>query len=146
MRIYSIFHVKKKHQAFVYGRERLLFDLIQSSNTYEHAIHPTQEISYLCEPLDMVEIELIIQQQLGNSFSGIQTKDHQIFLMNEFKGEIQIDIFPYYIAVVCVGSRMLELDLFATLSKLSDCFIGFNKDEMECGWLKPLKFHSHERR
>jgi hypothetical protein len=140
MRVYSIFHVKKKHQSFVYGRERLLFELINDLKSEQNTFYPSQELVYLCELLPVEEIEEFIGQYLNNSFSAIHMKNHEIFLSNEFKGDLHIEIHPYYMVVTCVGSRMLELDLFATLSKFSTGFIGFNKNEMECGWLKPPKF------
>ncbi|WP_102692569.1 sporulation inhibitor of replication protein SirA [Rummeliibacillus pycnus] len=140
MRVYSIFHVKKKHQSFVYGRERLLFELINGLKTEQNAFYPSQELAYLCELLPIKEIEAFIEQYLYENFTAIHMKNHEIFLTNEFKGDLHIEIQPYYMVVTCVGSRMLELDLFATLSKISSCFIGFNKNEMECGWLKPPKF------
>lgn len=140
MRVYSIFHVKKKHQSFVYGRERLLFELINDLKSEQNTFYPSQELVYLCELLPVEEIEEFIGQYLNNNFSAIHMKNHEIFLSNEFKGDLHIEIHPYYMVVTCVGSRMLELDLFATLSKFSTGFIGFNKNEMECGWLKPPKF------
>lgn len=140
MRVYSIFHVKKKHQSFVYGRERLLFELIKDLKSEQNTFYPSQELVYLCELLPVEEIEEFIGQYLNNNFSAIHMKNHEIFLSNEFKGDLHIEIQPYYMVVTCVGSRMLELDLFATLSKFSTGFIGFNKNEMECGWLKPPKF------
>lgn len=140
MRVYSIFHVKKKHQSFVYGRERLLFELIKGLKTERNAFYPSQELAYLCELLPVKEIEAFIEQYLYKNFTAIHMKNHEIFLTNEFKGDLHIEIQPYYMVVTCVGSRMLELDLFATLSKISTGFIGFNKNEMECGWLKPPKF------
>ncbi|MBO2534684.1 MULTISPECIES: sporulation inhibitor of replication protein SirA [Rummeliibacillus] len=140
MRVYSIFHVKKKHQSFVYGRERLLFELINDLKSEKNALYPSQELTYLCELLPVEEIEDFIEQYLNKNFSAIHKKNHEIFLTNEFKGDLHIEIQPYYMVVTCVGSRMLELDLFAALSKISSGFIGFNKNEMECGWLKPPKF------
>lgn len=140
MRVYSIFHVKKKHQSFVYGRERLLFELIRDLKTDKNVLYPSKEIAYLCELLSIAEIERYMRQYLFKNFSTIRIKNHEIFLTNEFKGDLHIEIHPYYMVVTCVGSRMLELDLFATLSKISSGFIGFNKNEMECGWLKPPKF------
>lgn len=140
MRVYSIFHVKKRHQSFVYGRERLLFELINDLKSEQNTFYPSQELAYLCELLPVEEIEEFIGEYLTNNFSTIEMRNHEIFLANEFKGDLHIEIQPYYMVVTCVGSRMLELDLFATLSKFSTGFIGFNKNEMECGWLKPPKF------
>ncbi|RKJ07883.1 sporulation inhibitor of replication protein SirA, partial [Butyricicoccus sp. 1XD8-22] len=44
-----------------------------------------------------------------------------------------------YIEAVCEGSRMLDLDLFQSLGQINDSFLAFNKEEAECGWLKPIK-------
>lgn len=38
---------------------------------------------------------------------------------------------------------MLDLDLFHSLSQMNDSFIAFNKEEAECGWLKPVKHVSY---
>ncbi|MCM3315913.1 sporulation inhibitor of replication protein SirA [Rummeliibacillus stabekisii] len=140
MRVYSIFHIKPKHQSFIYGRERLLFELINGVKTNQNNFYPSQELAYLCETLPVDDIETSIEKHLHTSFSAINIKNHEIYLSNQFKGDLHIEIQPYYLNVYCIGSRMLELDLFATLSKISSGFIGFNKGEMECGWLKPPKF------
>ncbi len=47
------------------------------------------------------------------------------------------------ICVYCEGSRMLDLDLFQMLAKMSERFIAFNKQDNECGWLKPMKYTMH---
>ena len=47
------------------------------------------------------------------------------------------------IEAICEGSRMLDLDLFHSLSQMNDSFIAFNAEDSECGWLKPIKHASY---
>ena len=141
MRIYSIFNIKKQYQTFVFGRERMLLEMVATVDGV-HESSTKKQISYLCEPIGG-NIEGIIYKHLQKSFPNMRWIDDYLGFEHQLKGRIKIKVFEYYIEAICEGSRMLDLDLFQSLSKMNDSFLAFNKEELECGWLKPVKYASY---
>lgn len=141
MRVYSIFHIKREHQSFIFGRERMLLEMISTlEQTAESSV--SKELSYLCEPIEGKMLKDMIYKQLQKRFPTIDWIDDRLKFEHHLKGRIEMRVFPYHLEALCEGSRMLDLDLFQCLSQMNDSFIAFNKEEMECGWLKPMKYYS----
>lgn len=141
MRIYSIFNIKKQYQNFILGRERLLLEIVAMVDNKKESSAKSQ-LSYLCEPIEG-NVEGLIYQHLQKSFPEMQWVDDYLRFEHKLKGRIKIKVFEYYIEAICEGSRMLDLDLFQSLSQMNDSFLAFNKEEYECGWLKPVKSASY---
>lgn len=141
MRIYSIFHIKKEHQTFIFGRERMLLEMVSmSEQSAEPAV--TKELSYICEPVDEVSVQGVLYERLQTRFPTMHWTGDRLKFEHHLKGRIEMRVYHYYIEAVCEGSRMLDLDLFQSLSQMNDSLLAFNKREMECGWLKPMKYYS----
>lgn len=142
MRTYSIFHIKKRYQSFVFGRERMLLEMISTlDESNESSTH--KQISYLCESIEGSKVQEVIYEQLQNNFPNIQRVGEDLKFEHQIKGRLKLKIFTYHIEAICEGSRMLDLDLFHSLSQMNDCFLAFNQEEAECGWLKPIKYVSY---
>ncbi|WP_158582893.1 sporulation inhibitor of replication protein SirA [Ureibacillus yapensis] len=142
MRTYSIFNIKKEYQSFVFGRERLLLEMVA---TKEQALESSvgKQLSYLCEPIQGKMVQGFIFEHLKKSFPTMEAVDEYLQFEHQFKGGLKLKVYPYHIEAICEGSRMLDLDLFHSLSQMNDSFIAFNTDEAECGWLKPIKHASY---
>ncbi|KGR89324.1 hypothetical protein CD30_17345 [Ureibacillus massiliensis 4400831 = CIP 108448 = CCUG 49529] len=138
MRIYSIFNIRKEYQSFIFGRERMLFEMV-ANNEREPESSVSKQLSFICEPLEANSVRGEIYTQLENKFPSIRWVEDYLQIEHQIKGEIKIKLFKYYIEAVCEGSRMLDLDLFQSLGQINDSFLAFNKEEAECGWLKPIK-------
>lgn len=138
MRTYSIFEIKSDYQPFIMGREHLLFELLNGRSAVE-TTEDFREVDYLCEPIDPAVIETTILQKMGNLFPVISKKAGQFELSHPIKGNINIEVHPLHLEASCHGSRMLDLDLFVSLSNVSGTFFAVMEDERECGWLKPIK-------
>lgn len=137
MRTYSIFEIKSDYQPFIFGREHLLFELLNGNGNL--LVENFREIDYLCEQIDPALIEKALLQKMGNLFPSI-TKEMGVYgLSHPIKGDIKIEVHPLHLEATCDGSRMLDLDLFVSLSNVSDSFFAVMEDERECGWLKPVK-------
>lgn len=142
MRTYSIFSIKKQYQSFIFGRERLLLEMVSTiEKTLESSF--SLQLSYLCEPIEGSLIQGVIYDHLQKSFPNMRWVDDYLGFEHQLKGCIKIKVFSYHIEAVCEGSRMLDLDLFQSLSQMNDSFLAFNKEESECGWLKPIKHASY---
>lgn len=137
MRVYSIFNIKKQYQSFVLGRERMLLEIVTKIDDQQES-SAKKQLSYICEPMDE-NIKRKIYEHLQRSFPEIRWMDDYLEVEHKLKGRIKIKVFEYNIEAVCEGSRMLDLDLFQSLSQMNDSFLAFNKEEFECGWLKPVK-------
>ena len=142
MRTYSIFHIKKQYQSFVIGRERMLLEMVTAIDELNES-SARKQISFLCEPIEGNKIEEVIYEQLQKNSLDIQWVDGYLKFEHQIKGSLKLKMFSYHIEAVCEGSRMLDLDLFHLLSQMNDCFLAFNKEEAECGWLKPIKHASY---
>ncbi|MCM3386994.1 sporulation inhibitor of replication protein SirA [Ureibacillus chungkukjangi] len=142
MRIYSIFHIKKQYQSFVFGRERQLLEMV---STKERALESSvsKQLSYLCEPIEGRIVQGVLYDHLKKSFPTIQWVDEYMRFEHQFKGGLKIKVCTHHIEAICEGSRMLDLDLFHSLSQMNDSFIAFNAEDSECGWLKPIKHASY---
>ena len=142
MRIYSIVNIKKQYQSFVFGRERLLLEMI---TTKEQALESSvsQQLSYLCDPIEGKIVQGVLFEHLKKSFPTMQWVDEYLNFEHEFKGGLKIKVCKYHIEAICEGSRMLDLDLFHSLSQMNDSFLAFNALDSECGWLKPIKHASY---
>lgn len=142
MRVYSIFNIKKEHQTFIFGRERMLLEMISTiDETTESSV--SKELSYICEPVEGNMLEGVMYEQLQKSFPSMKWVGDSLKLEHQLKGRIEMRAFQFHIEAACEGSRMLDLDLFQSLGQMNDSFLAFNKDEMECGWLKPMKYYSY---
>lgn len=139
MRAYSIFEIKKEYQPFIFGREHLLYELLTESEQHSQSTNARNEVSYLCEPIDSSIIEHAIMHKMSNVFPTIDKEEGFYHLSHPIKGEIQIVTNTFHMEVKCDGSRMLDLDLFVSLSNVSESYFALLADEMECGWLKPVK-------
>lgn len=135
MRLYEIYKVKEQYQSFILGRERLLYHLLSDSNEAK----PLKEITYLCEKLEEDMIQKLIELHLERSFSALEESNGQYKLTHPVKGSILISVLSHSLQASCDGSRMLDLDLFAALSKTDDRFFAVLDDAEEWGWLKPVK-------
>lgn len=142
MRTYSIFNIKKQYQSFVFGRERLLLEMVA---TKEQALESSisKQLSYLCEPIEGEKVQGFIFEHLKKSFPTMEAVDEYLKFEHHLKGGLKLKVYTYHIEAICEGSRMLDLDLFHSLSQMNDSFIAFNTDEAECGWLKPIKHASY---
>lgn len=137
MRIYSIFHIKEQYRSFVFGRERMLLEMISAENTLESSV--SKQLSYICESFEESLTKGIIYEHLQNSFPNMTWYGDYLGYEHQIKGRLKIKVFTYYIEAICEGSRMLDLDLFHCLSRMNDSLLAFNKADSECGWLKPIK-------
>lgn len=138
MRIYSIFHIKEKYRPFVFGRERMLLEMILE----EHGIESSakRQLTYLCESFEDRRVQGIIYEHLQKSFPNMKWVGDYLGFEHQLKGCLKIKVNTHHIEAICEGSRMLDLDLFHCLSHINDSFIAFNKRDSECGWLKPVKY------
>ena len=142
MRTYSIFNIKKQYQSFVFGRERLLLEMVSSiDETKESSV--SKQISYLCEPIEGSMVQGFIYEHLQRSFPEMVKIEDYLKFEHQIKGRLKLRVYSYHIEAVCEGSRMLDLDLFQSLSQMNDSFLAFNKADSECGWLKPIKHASY---
>ena len=137
MRIYGIYKVKKKHEHFILGREQLLYDLLKGNIEHEQN---SKEVHYLCESIEQKVVEEIIVSKLSEVFETVKCDPNRYELTHTVKGTIIIDFSPYCLTVKCLGSRMLDLDLFASLSEIDRYFFAVMETNKEWGWLKPVKF------
>ncbi|MDV6377591.1 sporulation inhibitor of replication protein SirA [Sporosarcina sp. GW1-11] len=135
MRKYEIFKIKSEYQSFIMGRERLLFELLAVGPSTNY-----QEIEYLCDQLNDMEIDQIIRLKLSKCFDKIDSHHNEYRLTHLIKGEVFIKLGTHCIEVYCQGSRMLDLDLFVALSTSTDRFFAVMNEQEECGWLKPVKY------
>lgn len=143
MRKYSIFNIKKKYQSFVFGRERMLLEMI---STVEQPFESSErkQLSFICEPIEESVTSGVIYEQLQRSFPNMTWMGEYLGFEHPLKGNLKIKVYQYHIEVICEGSRMLDLDLFQSLSQMNDSFLAFNKEDAECGWLKPIKHISYK--
>lgn len=142
MRTYSIFNIKKQYRSFVFGRERMLLEMVATiEKTLDSSI--SKQLSYLCEPIEGSTVQGIIYDHLQKSFPNMKWTDDYLGFEHQLKGRIKLRVWTYHIEAICEGSRMLDLDLFQSLSQMNDSFLAFNKEESECGWLKPVKYASY---
>ncbi|CAM5182720.1 hypothetical protein UACE39S_03022 [Ureibacillus acetophenoni] len=138
MRIYSIFNIKKEYQSFIFGRERMLLEMVQSTDTVKES-SVSMELSFICKPLEEANVRNQIFQHIKDRFPTTCVAEDTLKIKHQIKGEIKIKMRKYHIEAICEGSRMLDLDLFQTLGQINDSFLAFNTEEAECGWLKPIK-------
>ena len=138
MRTYLIFNIKKQYQSFVFGRERMLLEMVMMKEQ-AHESSASKQLGYLCEPIEGKLVQGAILDHLKKTFPTMQLVDGYFKYDHEFKGSLKIKVNQFYIEAICEGSRMLDLDLFHSLSQMNDSFIAFNEQEAECGWLKPIK-------
>ena len=66
MRIYSIFNIKKQYQSFVFGRERMLLEMVAKIDD-EQESSAKKQLSYICEPMEG-NVEGKIYEHLQNLF------------------------------------------------------------------------------
>lgn len=142
MRIYSIFNIRKEYQSFIFGRERMLLEMVRMTDKVKES-SVSMELSFICEPLEESSVSGQIFQHLQERFPNTSVAEDMLKIQHQIKGEIKLKMCKYYIEAVCEGSRMLDLDLFQTLGQINDSFLAFNKEEAECGWLKPIKHLSY---
>lgn len=141
MRTYSIYKIKEEHLTFIFGRERKLLEMMQGcEDANEKSL---KELSYICESVLFEEITDVLEAQLDSKYTHLEKTRNALFLEHPIKGKMAIYLVERKLCIYCEGSRMLDLDLFQMLAKMSDRFIAFNKQENECGWLKPMKYHIH---
>ncbi|HWL23894.1 MAG TPA: sporulation inhibitor of replication protein SirA [Ureibacillus sp.] len=138
MRIYSIFNIRKEYQSFIFGRERMLLEMVGTRDKVQES-SVSMELSFICEPIEESNVRGQIFRHLQDRFPNTSVMEDTLTIEHQIKGEIKIIMRKYYIEAVCQGSRMLDLDLFQTLGQINDSFLAFNKEEAECGWLKPIK-------
>ena len=136
MRTYLIFNIKKQYQSFVFGRERMLLEMVMTKEK-AHESSASKQLGYLCEPIEATQGDIL--DHLTNTFPTMEPMGDYFLYSDEFKGSLKIKVSYYFIEAICEGSRMLDLDLFHRLSQMNDSFIAFNEEEAECGWLKPIK-------
>ncbi len=114
MRIYSIFNIRKEYQSFIFGRERMLLEMVTTTdNVQESSVR--MELSFICEPLEEADVQGRIFQHLQERFPNTSIAEDTLKIEHQIKGEIKIKMCEYYIEAICEGSRMLDLDLFQTL-------------------------------
>ncbi|MEG0448589.1 MAG: sporulation inhibitor of replication protein SirA [Lysinibacillus sp.] len=141
MRTYSIYKIKNEHISFIFGRERQLLEML---NEYEDSNDSLlKELSYICDEILFEDITRVLIEQLDSKYTHLERTNHALFLEHPIKGKMAIYLVDFKLSIYCEGSRMLDLDLFQMLAKMSERFIAFNKEENECGWLKPMKHFSH---
>lgn len=141
MRAYSIYQIKEEHLKFILGRERKLLEMMTD---IDHAQQSSlKELSYICEPMLLEELHPFIIAAFEKQYPIINSDCERLTFIHPIKGKIMMELTSNVLQVHCEGSRMLDLDLFQSLVKLSERFIAFNKKDMECGWLKPMKHLSH---
>lgn len=136
MRLYGIYKIKTKYEQFIIGREHLLYELLKGNINYKNRM---QEVRYLCEKIEAGMIEHIILSKFNRAFESVTYKDGQYELTHSVKGTILINFTPYSLVVKCIGSRMLDLDLFVGLSEIDRHFFAIMEGQNEWGWLKPVK-------
>lgn len=141
MRLYGIYKIKAKHEQFIVGREHLLYELLKGNVQHKKRV---QEVRYLCEPIEETMIEEVILSKLGESFESIHVQNNRYELTHAVKGTIYLTVSSHALTVHCVGSRMLDLDLFVALSEVDGRFFAVMEGENEWGWLKPMK-HTKEK-
>lgn len=133
MRLYKIFNVKSQYEYFTMGREEQLFYLLREFEKNK------QQVEYICNPIQPLLLEKLMQK-LSIIFHSSRTEKGHCELIHPVKGKITITAAPYYLSVYCEGSRMLDLDLFNTLSKEQQPLFAVMQKEKEWGWLKPIKY------
>lgn len=141
MRLYGIYKVKKMYEQFIIGREQLLYELLRENVNYESN---QQEIHYLCDIIDLKSIDVVIMSKLSKVFDTVHYENGRYELTHSVKGKIIIIYSPYSLIVKCEGSRMLDLDLFVSLSETDRRFFAVMEGGSEWGWLKPVK-HTQEK-
>lgn len=141
MRLYGIYKIKMKHEQFIIGREQLLYELLKGNINYKNRM---QEVRYLCEQIEEELIQEVILSTLSLVFETITFTNGQYELTHPVKGTIRITFTPYSLIVQCIGSRMLDLDLFVGLSQIDRRFFAVMEGQSEWGWLKPVK-HTKEK-
>lgn len=141
MRLYGIYKIKEKHEQFIIGREHLLYELLKGNVQHKKRI---QEVHYLCEPIEATMIEDVILSKLEEGFESVLVEKGRYELTHAVKGTIYMTISAHALTVHCVGSRMLDLDLFVALSEMDSRFFAVMEGESEWGWLKPIK-HTKEK-
>lgn len=141
MRLYGIYKVKKMYEQFVIGREQLLYELLKGNVKDERSL---QEVHYLCDIIDLEPIDDVIMSKLCKVFETVHYEAGRYELTHSVKGKIIITHSPYSLVVKCDGSRMLDLDLFVSLSETDRRFFAVMEDGNEWGWLKPVK-HTDEK-
>ncbi len=125
------------YQPFIIGREKLLFELLIQNNVKQCNM---REVDYLCEKLDVEHIHEVIVGNLAKQFTAIEVRNGEYKLTHPVKGSILISLSAYTLNVCCDGSRMLDLDLFVSLSGSDDRFFAVMGDIGEWGWLKPVRY------
>lgn len=67
MRKYSIFNIKKQYQSFVFGRERLLLEMVSSKGqALESSV--SKQLSFICEPIEGSLEQSVIYEHLKRAF------------------------------------------------------------------------------
>ena len=141
VRTYSIYKIKEEHLTFIFGRERKLLEMMQGcEDANEKSL---KELAYICESVRFEEIAAMLEHQLDSKYAHLERARNALFLEHPIKGKMAIYLVDRKICVYCEGSRMLDLDLFQMLAKMSERFIAFIKQDNECGWLKPMKYTMH---
>lgn len=143
MRLYGIYKVKMKYEQFIIGREHLLYELLKGNINYKNRM---QEVHYLCEQIEEEMIEHVILSRFNTAFESVTFKDGAYELTHSIKGKILISFTPYSLIVKCIGSRMLDLDLFVGLSEIDRRFFAVMEGRNEWGWLKPVKHTSKKEK
>lgn len=138
MRTYGIYKIKEMYQTFVLGRERLLYDLLKEDGRENHL----QEVRYLCDRLEICDVEQAIMSELGKNFHTVEAGDMKYTLTHPLKGTIDIGFSSHALHAACHGSRMLDLDLFVALSSVEDRYFAIMDEAGEWGWLKPVRYTS----
>lgn len=132
MRTYEVFRVKKKYKPFVLGREKLLNELLINN---EKNYNETKEISCMCEKIATHNMDSSVIKRLGQLFKKMEYKNGQFTLTHPKKGSLILSFTTYSIIVHCHGSRMLEADLFSSISHTNKRFFTINEERDEYGWL-----------
>ncbi len=141
MRLYGIYKVKMEFEQFIIGREQLFYELLKGNVSDKNKM---QEVRYLCDSIEEDMIEEVVLSKFGRMFETIEFNNGQYELTHSVKGTIRITLSPYALIVQCIGSRMLDLDLFIGLSEIDRRFFAVMEGESEWGWLKPVK-HTKEK-
>lgn len=141
MRLYGIYKVKKMYEQFIIGREQLLYELLKGNIKDDRSF---QEVHYLCDTIELQMIDDVILSKLSKVFDAVHCEEGYYELTHSVKGKIMLFHSPYSLIVKCDGSRMLDLDLFVSLSEIDRRFFAVMEDGNEWGWLKPVK-HTDEK-
>ncbi len=142
MRLYGIYKVKKMYEQFIIGREQLLYELLKGNIKDDRSF---QEVHYLCDAIELEVIDEVIMSKLSKVFDTVHYDDGYYALTHSVKGEITLIHSPYSLIVKCDGSRMLDLDLFVSLSEIDRRLFAVMEDGNEWGWLKPMKHTGDEK-